>query len=299
MEIALDVTKFKSDLAEVVGKLEQADPPSEQVYPFTVVVWKKSGEPIVIQVSTKGLKIGDQYLAGNDAAGFQNSIKKLVGEQLFANLWVDRITFEALDLNRSVTLSDNEKASLLQLLKKTIYNPEPSRTVFPLFPYYQLQLDTGGKSITTVDVLTPTQLRVNVGDMPFYYTLPDNTLFGQLKQAFSNVAPSGPVAHLFNADRLSIHSANQKDGQETIIDGEHMDQVLAKSMVHEVVRMLNDAQASNAQVKESPELILGFSLNGKSVEVSVTKNSFIMNGKVYASKGLLDHMRFIFNGEER
>lgn len=288
-EINLDKEPFLTEMLGIMDTLTTTETHSTS-FDYTIVLWTIHDEPVVMQVGKDVLKIGDTYYEGNTMVLLNDLVKKYAGNFYFQELNIDRIMISARDLGKTKQLSGESLQNMIETLRNARYLEEPPRLRDPLFPYYVLELDIGGKQIVEVDVLSPTLLSVAYGEERSYYQLEDS-LFGSLKEQISLVDYSPHhVKYLYKTNELKlIDQGDYLPMGEIVLGGEDTDPLEMKALTHAFVRMLSQGEKdSNVSLEEQPSLMLLFQVNDERLQVPVYRNGFIYRQQPYAREGIFN-----------
>lgn len=288
-EVSIDTESFVAEVQELFAALTQSDQ-SVSNFDYTVVLWTKQDQPLVMQVGENGVKLGDTYYRGKTIPLLNHIIKNFVGNNYFRDLQVDRIMISARDLGQTKQLNGEQVEYITNTLQKAQYIQDQPRLKDPLFPYYVLELDIGGKQIVEVDVISPTLMSVKLGKEGSYYQLQDS-IFGPLKEEIPLIDFSQRnIKYLFKASQMKItDQSNQLPKSEMIIGENGTDPLEVKSITHYFARLLSSGSLEDMDFSgQSPSIVLQFMTDGRNVPVEVFADGFIFMENTYSRAGILE-----------
>lgn len=260
-------------------------------FAYTVVLYTKSDEPVVMQVGEEGVRVRETFYQGEAVPAVVDLVKNAVGSYYFANMQIDRIMISAQDLDRSTQLEGKLVNKFSDTLKTAQYIKEKPRLKDPLFPFYIMEMDIGGKQIVEARILSPTLLSVDSGGVDLFFQLKDS-IFGLLKQEIPLIDYSDwHIKSLFNANQVSLVD---HDGilpqQKTDLVNAASDPLETKGITHFFARLLSQGEPDNTGLdfsQKSPSLELQFFVDHKKVGVEVYSDGFIYRNVPYKKPGIL------------
>ncbi len=288
-EINLEKEPLLTEMLGIMDTLTTSATPSTS-FDYTIVLWTVHDEPVVMQIGKDVLKVGDTYYEGNTMVLLNDLVKKYAGNLYLKELNIDRVMISARDLGKTKQLSGESFLNMIEILRNAQYLEKPPRLRDPLFPYYVLELDIGGKQIVEVDVLSPTLLSVAYGEEHSYYQLNDS-IFGSLKEQISLIDYTPHhVKYLFKTNELRIVDLGDSlPVGEIVLAGEDTDPLEMKALTHSFVRMLSEGKRnSGVSLEEKPSLMLLFQVNDEKLQVPVFRNGFIYRQQLYEREGIFD-----------
>ncbi|MBO8162439.1 MAG: hypothetical protein H0Z34_01825 [Brevibacillus sp.] len=291
-EIPLDLQAFSAKLSEQSMQLEQANAPlAPEDVKYTLVVYRTDLAPLVIEVGAKASQLGDLTYGGEGAEAFYRWIRSLIGQALFQQDQVYTVMLSAADMDRTLTLSRNEATLVWEAFREAQYQEAVEQVVYPLYPYYQLNLDVG-KHVLNAVVLTPSLVSLRFGREVLYYRVP-GTLFSSLTEWIPPRPVQGaPIDSLFRATKLDFSYSEQ---------GAKVDQTwnLAESIelqgrAHQLIRMMKQGMLLDQPVSlpEHPLYTVSFQTNDGKKTTLVYDKYFSHEGNVYAHDSIDDTIRY-------
>jgi hypothetical protein len=284
-EIPIDLASFTQGLAEQGKDLQlSSDPIRREDVRYTLILYRKVEAPLVIEVGAQASQFANKTYRGSGAEKFYRWIREITGKSLF-QADIRAVEAAAVDLARSVSLSQEDTAFVWQSLRAAEYVEAAESKQYPLYPHYRLKLDTG-ENVLAATVLTPTLLSVEVGEEKHYYRT-DSSLFSRLTEWLPlQEASADSIDSLFKATEIRIVPGSDKNVRalERKIAASTVEQALS----HEVIRQLKRAVPSPRDVKlpKQEKYSLVFTVNGTHKTIRIFERYFVMNGQPFSHQML-------------
>jgi hypothetical protein len=292
MEVVLDPSLFQKqwdDYTETVK--EESTVHYDHIY--TVVAWDKESQPYVIQVSERGIKVGQNYYIGENMDHFVQWMKRYIGLEYLKSLSMERMTLQANDIGMKKQIPAEHAFEIYELIQTSTLVKGKARIDSPLYPYYQIDVEYSGKDFLQLDVLSPTLLSFRDGSDRWYYQLSDS-IFSHLTDVISITDFSKKhLKHLFEADEMI---ARERD-KIVKVGKQFNDSLKAESVIHKTTRFLSagevlsrsekvDQQGNEGKVEASEEqvdpLVLQFYFADKSTtQIFVYDDYFWFNEQAF------------------
>ncbi|MBO8171033.1 MAG: hypothetical protein H0Z33_03970 [Bacillaceae bacterium] len=286
-EINVELDPFITDIQDLLPTLQKSDK-TLSTFDYTVVFWNQQDDPVVMQVGENGVKLGDTYYTGSTVTLLMDLVENYAGNHFFDNLQIDRIMISARDLGQTKQFSGEDVRVITQSLQNARFIQEPPRIQDPLYPYYVLELDVGGKQIIEVELISPTLLSVDLGEKRSYYQLKES-LYGPLKKQIPLMDYSpGHIKYLFKSSEIKlIDMAEMLPKAEILVGGEGTDPLEVRSITHFFVRLLSTGEPADINLnKNSPSMMLQFKINDTIIPVAVYPDGFIYKNQAYEREGI-------------
>ncbi|MCF6093853.1 hypothetical protein L1765_07640 [Microaerobacter geothermalis] len=255
---------------------------------YTVILWLSSDEPVVLQIGENGILMGEQFYQGKSVIYLQDYIHKWVGLNLVKSLPLDQMFLYSRDMNLSAPLVKSDMERIREVIQDAQYLEEKPAVKNPLYPYYVLELDIGGKEIIEVEVLNETLISVPTSNGYYYYQLTES-ISPVLKKALpSTEYQSDHIKSLFLSKGVRIKNLSGKtNGAAVELSSETMDPVYAQSIAHSLVRLLE--QGTPAKLTENnKKALITFLLEDREVSVAIYDNFFIFNNQVFGTANIFE-----------
>ncbi|RXT15101.1 hypothetical protein [Ammoniphilus sp. CFH 90114] len=298
-EVEIDKLSFANSFRKNPFKVKSTDPLSSMNY--TVLIWSKSDEPSVLSVSSRGVEWNHDFYSNEEAIQFANYIREAVGQNFLKQLVMDRMMLSSNDLEQVKRLSDEKMAAFSDILRSSQFISGKPRLTYPLFPYYSLEIDAGGKEIVPVEILSPTLISVIQGDDKLYFQTEDS-LLSALKDEIGMVdySESHPK-FLFKAkDVRVIEQSIPYNEQHYVMNKDKIDRFEATSLLHVLVRELSKGKRTDGEQDKvhKPQLTLEFVMEKDVRSVFIYDDFYIYQGRTFSKPDILKHLRnYIFEGQ--
>jgi hypothetical protein len=289
IEIEMNPSLFQEKWEVYSERLEEKEG-MDFKHRYTLVIWDKQNQPYVLQMSDKGLKVGQLYYSNHEGLHFHKWLHHEIGRNYLQTMNVKQLFLAALDLsNIKKQVSEKETEEVIHLLQSATLVHGDVRIDTPLYPNYELYIEliTNGNVIITV--LTPTLVSVKDGTDTWYYQLP-RSIFSQVKRTIPIPLFSPQhINHVFEADNLIVNREITL-GQIYNVDTESIE---IKALIHEMSRILSIGQARANQslssniLKDQEQIHLEFVFSEReSTNVIVLNDYYTLNDTVYYLEGV-------------
>ncbi len=186
----------------------------------------------------------------------------------------DKITVVAKDLENEIMLDNKNKIELIDVFTKSDvkYNDNyPGGALVSKFPNYNIEL-----SDFNIHIINPNTLIVVKDYYDIYLT--DNGIWNLLNEIIpiQNIKDEKNILYLFNAKKVEINRL-----PKSILDGDYT------SRKEWIIRILREAKLKENTIIDNPKLMIKFTIEGKTYEVSVYEHSFKYNSKYYEKLNIL------------
>jgi len=279
-EVPLDHSHFMERISSQPGEFHASDQPMKpEEVRFTLVAYRQSGSPLVMEVGPQASRFGDATFRGVGAEAFYRQISELTGKSLLRRS-LHAVEVKAMDLTRSVTLQAGQLASLETWLQNAEYHPDQESHPYPLYPDYRLELDFGDR-VVEATVMTPSLLAVNIGDERLYFHV-SGELFSHLTEWLPlYAAKPTELDVLFKTTELRLIPGHEMGGKER---NWKVEQSEAQAVLHHLVRILRTGEATPDKkdvLAAQPLYTLIFHHQGKAYPVSMHQHHFVLHDTVY------------------
>ncbi|MFY0542803.1 hypothetical protein [Brevibacillus sp. H7] len=297
-EVALDPAAFLNDLPAEGKELELSDTPLEREdVRYTLILYRKVEAPLVLEVGERASRFGDKTYGGSGAANFYRWVRQLTGEALLQSS-VRTADLVADDLGRSVSMTEQEAASLWQTLQSADYLETVEEKQYPLYPRYRLKLDMGAGHLEAT-VLTPTMVSIPFGKETHYYRI-QGSLFSTLTEWLPpNHVSTDPFESLFKADEIHIQPMANLAIQQQV--RKMSDSTIDLGMSHQCIRLLKSGilqSKPTALPRQENYRIIFVSGETKST-VQMYDRYFVYDGKVYTHGGVDQSVLDLLNAKRK
>jgi|GEM_PF-6757052 len=302
-EVNLDPIKFKNFWSTYFSSVTKTSVQSfEQRH--TLIIWDEQNQPSVVHVSDNFIKVGQDFYTHSNQDLLTTWIEEELGEHFFQNLHVHRMSLSAKDISSlSRNVQEKHVEDIMRLLVKAALVSGERRIDAPLFPAYELYLETSDGSSPMIRVLSPTLIQVQDDQYTWFYQL-DDSLFKTLTLEIPIPKYSySPITKLFQANDLLL-----RIGEEEIAwDPNQVDTIQKIAKIHQVVRLLSEGteiteaiEMLDKQDAAKKEVILEFMEEKKAhaipVEI-VDQDYFIINEKLFLLRNIRKRLQDIL-GED-
>lgn len=280
IEIEVDPFVFEESWEKVFPKLTEEPLPAGMPL-YTAIGWDKQSQPVVFQLYASGLKMGSKFYSGDAYESFAQWVKEYMGMHYFDALTMERMTLQALDIGMLAQISEEKATTLFEYLEEAVLQKGEARITSPLYPYYQLDIEYGGKNYVSVDIITPTLVSVQDGENRWYYQL-SQSLLSELAQVIPLQDYSiQHIKHLFQAEGLVI----EQESQIVEFNQAAEDPLKTKAFIHGIARALAYSKPQGlAEITEDQEKIMSLTFsftNQEKQSVELYDDFFIFNNRVY------------------
>ncbi|GAA0364941.1 hypothetical protein [Bacillus horti] len=237
VEVPLDSTEFEAKWESVYSSFVPSEQVAQRMH-YTVISWNDEGQPAVMQLYPDSLKVGQDFFSGQGYESFLQWVRESLGSHYFGELDLERMTLQALDIGMKAQVPEAKADSLFSLLQQAVLQKGDIRIKSPLYPYYKVDVEYGGKKYLSFDIITPTLISLQDGQDRWYYQL-NQSLLSELAEVIPLQDYSVyHVKHLFQASGLEVDDGEAKILLDEVTD----DQLRIRSHIHEITRYLATAQ---------------------------------------------------------
>jgi hypothetical protein len=289
-EITINKEKFVETFLPFYETWEMVDKASANNYEYSIILRSSIDHPVVLQVGSKEMKWDQTSYVGDDMGEFTRFIREAAAKNFLKQLEAYQLMVTAKDLGQTKSLGAEESDQILKIIQSASYTHGKPRLNYPLYPYYVIELDVGGKNIVKVDVISPTLLAVQSGEDRLYYQTEDS-LFSPLKEAVSLVDYSAAnMKYLFKAtDMLVVDHSRLYQDKRLILNRDKINSFEAKSIIHNFVRSLIESQDKGKNSDNStdePIYTLKFEVADQEERVYIFKNHFVYHQQTFVKPGI-------------
>lgn len=281
VEIEFDPQLFEEKWELIYPKLQEDQLESGGKLLYTAIGWNKESQPVVFQMYSSGLKIGSNFFSGEAYQSFVQWVSEYIGLHYFEALTMERMTLQALDIGMKAQISDEKAAFLYEHITDAVLQKGEVRITSPLYPYYQLDVEYGGKDYVSIDLISPTLIALEDGHDRWYFQL-SQSLFAELTEVIPLQDYSiQHIKHLYQAEGLVLEYEGRKVDLQQAVD----DQLKIKAYIHDIARTLARSQSRGMEELVEPQekhAVLTFIFaNQETQTVQLYEDYFIYHHRLY------------------
>lgn len=279
IDVELEAALFQDKWVEYIPFLVESSPITLQDS-YTIVGWDKHDQPHVIQVSTAGIKVGqDYYQVEKTVDDLIKWIKEQIGLEYLNHLEMERIIVEARDLDIKKELPFAIAEDMFQLIKASSLVRGKPRLVEALYPAYLLDVEYKKDHFLQLVVLSPTLISIQDGQDRWFYQL-NHSIFSILKEVIPITYYSKQhIKHLFQAQEMIVlkedeHYSIADMGNETLT---------LETLIHHYVRHFAKGRKTSPVDKKEPITYrIQFIFDDESIkELQVGEHVYYYEGQRY------------------
>lgn len=246
VEVPLELPTFLKELTEQGSDLQKSDQPlAREEIRYTLVLYRAKLAPLVVEIGEQASQYGENTYRGQGAVKFYQWIYKQAGKGLLSGTYRSTV-LSAVDLNQTLTLDKDQTLAVQEVLVTAEPLMEKERHQYPLYPYYQMRVDTGERMLDAT-LLTPTMIAVPFGRETQYYRI-QGSLFSQFTQWMPpRKMTDDSFQQLYQAAtiRLIATGAEAKGS----VEKKSTETTVEQGMAHHCVRLLKNSTLLSQEPK--------------------------------------------------